>query len=116
MRKEILIVGILLISFNNLNSCMSTKESQKIEDSKATVNESEMKAKGFISGIVIYSTKKGDCEYSIKIDEEVIYDPLNLSEEFKNHEQKVWFTFTGLRRANRCKNKSPIRISEMIKG
>jgi len=116
MKKGVLIIGILAIIFSSAASCSSTKKVAETEDAKTKISEAEMREKGYISGVIIYSTKEGDCEYTIQADTNATFDPINLGDEFKSHKTKVWFTFRGLRRANRCPNANPVQIMEMLKG
>jgi len=115
MKKGVLIIGVLALTFGSAASCSSTKKVAETEDSKAKIIASEMKEKGYNSGIIIYSTKEGDCEYTIQVDTGATFDPINLADKFKNHREKVWFKYRGLRRANRCPNANPVEIEDMQK-
>lgn len=115
MIKRVLIITSLIITFSSMISCIPTKKTKETETLKRVSKESEMKAKGFTSGTINHSTKEGDCEYIIKTIDGATYDPINILEEFKIDEQQIWFTFSILRRANRCPNASPINITKMIK-
>lgn len=115
MKKGILIIGVLTMIFSSAASCSSTKKVTEAEEAKTKITETAMKEKGYSSGIIIYSEEEGDCEYSIQVNTGATFDPINLADEFKNHKEKVWFTFRGLRRANRCPKANPVEIEDMQK-
>ena len=95
--------------------CSSTKNSgdPTLSDTKI-INEQlekEMLEAGFSKGVVVFSEIEGDCPYTIKvIDSDLYFDPINLEENFQKDGLKIWFTYGGLRRANRCIKANPIGI------
>lgn len=109
--KYLLLIIILVI----MTSCKTSRELHDKENIENNFIASEMKENGFMLGIIAKSDEDSNCEYIIHVNEEIQYDPINLSDEFKTHNLEVWFKFIGLRRVNRCPNVSPIRIIEMIK-
>ena len=42
-------------------------------------------------------------------------DPMNLTDEYKKHGEKVWVKYSGLRRMNRCIKANPVSINEIEK-
>ena len=58
----------------------------------------------------------GACKWLLKLenDTSVLFDPVNLSEEFQQGNLEVWVLFTGMRRMNRCPEANPIWIQDMV--
>ena len=109
----------LLLLFMGTSCCTSSKSSQsnKAEDSSA-MNETSMMEAGFTLGTIVASQEENDCPYVIKSEvagNTVMYDPINLGDEYKKDGIKVWYKYDGLRRMNRCDKASPISISEIQK-
>ncbi len=114
--------SLILLSIFLISCCSTTKttgEDQgntKINDAK--MNIEKMITDGFKMGEVVYSDLEGDCEYTIRIlleEEMYLFDPINLSEEFKKNGEKVWVKYGGLRMKNRCDKANPISIVEIQK-
>lgn len=111
-------LAIILFSFLFI-SCNSTKRTATNNTENETQMESnKMNESGFTTGTILFSEKEGDCPFTIQVDGNdgaLFYDPINISEGFKNDGEKVWFKFTRLRTMNRCEKASPIRIEEIQK-
>jgi len=104
---------LVLISCNT-----TTKTVNSISNEEIKMKEKNMISEGFLAGQISFSKNEGDCPITIKVEGEngVYYlDPIDLSEEFKNNGENVWFKFAGLRRMNRCDKASPISIIEIQK-
>lgn len=58
----------------------------------------------------------GACTWLLKLenDTSVLFDPVNLSEEFQRGNLEVWVLFSGMRRMNRCPEANPIWIQDMV--
>jgi len=108
----VILFSFLIVSCNTSHKTTTTNNSE---------NESQMESKkmtesGFTTGTIVHSEKEGDCPITIQVDEEegaIYYDPINITEDFQNNGEQVWFKFTRLRMMNRCDNASPIRIEEI---
>ncbi len=102
-------------------SCCGTKErsvqSNTNEEITVMAHEKKMIEDGFMKGTIVYSEKENDCPYTIRVeaDEPYFLDPINLDRAYKSDGAKVWFTFTPLRRMNRCEKANPVNITEMEK-
>jgi len=115
---KILII-VLTLSFSSCNTTnKAVKKINKTENNTAEMDTKKMIAEGFIAGQISFSKIEGDCPITIKIEGEngvYFYDPIDLSDEFKNEDENIWFKFAGLRRMNRCEKASPISITEVLK-
>jgi len=103
----------VLISCNT-----TTKTVDSISKEEIIMEEKNMLAEGFLAGQISFSKKEGDCPITIKIEGKngvYYYDPINLTEEYKKEDEKIWFKFAGLRRMNRCNKASPVNITEIQK-
>lgn len=101
-------------------SCNSTKntteEVSSTETEKIKMNE-KLTAEGFQEAIIIASEAENDCPYTLMIDnnKDMLYDPINLEEEYKINGKKVWVKYRPLRRQNRCAKASPVEITTIQK-
>ena len=98
---------------------MKSKASSSAAAAKETVLEkTKMLNEGYIKGTIVYSDKPDDCAYTIQLEgkDKVMYDPMNLEIDFQKHGEQVWFTFSPLRRMNRCIKANPIRLTDIKKG
>ena len=109
----LLLSTVLFLSCNSTNKSVTTNT-----ETEPKMDSQKMIAEGFIMGTISTSKIEGDCPITIKVEGKsgVYYlDPIDLSEEFKNDGENVWFKFGGLRRMNRCDKASPINIIEIQK-
>lgn len=108
-----LLLLITTASCNTANKATETKnETEQQMDSK------KMIADGYLAGEISISTKEGDCPVTILVEGKsgaYYLDAINLSEDFSEAGEKVWFKFTPLRRMNRCDKANPINITEIVK-
>lgn len=112
-----LFLSILFLMFL---SCSSTKNkgiSNEIERTETIVKNESIANDGYTKGTIVFSNKPDDCAYTIQIDgqDNLMYDPTNLDAEYQNHNEKVWFTFSPLRRMNRCEKANPIYLTDIKK-
>lgn len=117
MKKILMSIGLITAFICCGASCSSTKEAanKSRNEVTTTIDQNALKEKGFSSGTIVYSDKEGDCEYTIAVDTGATFDPINLADEYKEDGITVWFTFRGLRMANRCLSANPVEINEMVK-
>ncbi len=114
---------VLILAIGFISSCASKKSADDGVGEKAkmenTVNSKKlMLEQGYSEGVIIASVVEGDCPFVIKINDEnypYFLDPLNLTEDFKNDSQKIWFKFTASRMANRCEKANPVSIVDIKK-
>lgn len=114
---SLVLCSILLISCGSQEK-MNNEASQKTNEMDQKVAAAKMIEAGFLSGTISVSEKESGCPFVIVVDNEdgnYLLDPLNLDASFQVDGEKVWFTFMGLRRQNRCPNASPINIKEIQK-
>jgi hypothetical protein len=102
-------------------ACSSTKSKEGSNEAmaKETAEENaKMTSEGYIKGTIVFSDEPEDCPYTIQLEGEdnVMYDPMNLDVEFQKHDEKIWFTFSPLRRMNRCVKANPVYITDIKKG
>jgi hypothetical protein len=101
-------------------ACSSTKAKENSNE-KATkeiaTNNDKMINEGYTEGTIIFSDEPDDCAYTIQLEgnDNVMYDPMNLDVTFQKHDEKIWFTFSPLRRMNRCIKANPIYITDIKK-
>ena len=114
---------LFVLAIGIFSSCAS-KKSTDTAASEESKTESNMNSKklmlenGYSEGIIIASKVAGDCPFVIDINDDnysYFLDPVNLTEEFKTNNQKIWFKFTASRMANRCDKANPVSIVEIKK-
>lgn len=111
---------ILALGLFSCNSAKKAKDDKNM-DPVAMNNEKTMMEGGFLKGVVIASDAEGDCAYKIRImdnenyDETYLLDPINITEKYAKDGEKIWFKFSGLKRANRCAGATPVSITEIAK-
>ena len=110
-------IAILTLCIGLTACCTSKKASSDSETSnmKTSMTETEMMEAGFQSGTIVASNADGDCPFVIKTDgkETLMYDPINITDDYKKDGMKIWFTFRGLRMMNRCDKANPVELIEM---
>jgi len=115
---KVLII-VLTFSFSSCNTTnKAVDKTENTENNTIEMNIKEMASKGYLAGQISFSKVQGDCPITIKVEGEngtYYLDPIDLSEEFKNDGEQIWFKFGPLRRMNRCDKASPISIIEIIK-
>ena len=104
-----------MLTFLLFLGCSSAKNSgDTIASETKITNEQlakEMLEAGFSKGVVVFSEIEGYWPNAKKvIDSDLYFDPINLEEKFQKDGLKIWFTYGGLRRANRCIKANPIGI------
>lgn len=113
LRVVFVLCGILY------SSCNASKSHEiKEQKSENTVEEiNKMEEEGYKKGMIVYSDKENDCEYTIKMEGNSAYflDPITLEDAFKKDGEKVWIKFRGLRRMSRCEKANPIELLEILK-
>jgi hypothetical protein len=104
-------------------SSTKTKESSNETITKETITKEtaikndKMINEGYTKGTIVFSDKTDDCAYTIQLDgkDNLMYDPMNLDVKYQKHDEKIWFTFSPLRRMNRCIKANPIYITDIKK-
>ena len=108
---------MLLIGCSSTNKATS-EEKNATNTKEIEMKNSEMLAAGFTMAEVVESKKEGDCLFTLKMENkgnEYFLDPINITDEFKIHGEKVWVKYSGLRRMNRCIKANPVTINEIEK-
>ena len=102
-------------------ACSSTKTKEGSNETATTetttAKDDKMVNEGFTKGTIVFSDKPDDCTWTIQLEgkEGLMYDPMNLDVKYQKHDEKIWFTFSGLRRMNRCIKANPINITDIKK-
>ncbi|MFT7627272.1 MAG: hypothetical protein ACI9OS_000919 [Ulvibacter sp.] len=101
-------------------ACSSTKTKDSSNENATTESsnkDDKMINEGYTKGRIVYSDKPDDCAYTIQLEgkDNLMYDPMNLDVEFQKHDENIWFTFSPLRRMNRCVKANPINITDIKK-
>ncbi len=100
----------LLVCLSSILACGSSKL-----NSKNTLNH--YLEIGYTLGI-IERKDSGNCRWMITISENIIYDPINIEEEkfipFSLKKKTILFKYLPLRMKNRCENRVPIQLVEII--
>lgn len=103
-------------------SCGSTKnraETEATGENADTKTETKMsdtnENANFKKGLIVMNEDKSlKCDFYIQdLASKEILDPINLKDEFKVADKKVWFNFSRLRMKNRCGNHLPVSITEI---
>jgi len=115
--KVTVLITTALFSLLSLSSCKSTQEvdEQQLIETKMAQKETLLK-EGFTAGTIVQTKEEGNCEWTIKLDNGLIYESLTMKEEFKKNDMKVYFKFIPQRRMSKCTNASPVEITEMVEG
>lgn len=111
MKTTLLLLGTAALIC--IASCKNTEEVAN-DNAKENVTENAFDPTEYTSGTIVYSKEKDDCEYTIKIEDGLYYDPINLEDSYKKDGMVVYFKFRGLRMMNRCNKANPVSIDEMI--
>ncbi|WP_290626505.1 hypothetical protein [Altibacter sp.] len=89
------------------NSTMSNSDNSMTSDTN-------MMEAGYSKGVIVYSDKEGDCPYTIQVvGSDAMFDPVNLSENYKRAGEKIWFTYSPLRMMNRCDKANPVNVDDI---
>lgn len=113
------ITPVLLLLFIGTSCCTSSKTSKGDAmngTTETSENTKKMIAEGFTKGTIVASTAEEDCPFVISstIDgNEMMYDPINLENNYKKNGMNVWYKYNGLRMMNRCEKASPVNITEI---
>ena len=117
IKSTITFFSVLLIACSSTNK--ATSEEKNVTNTKEIeMKTSEMLAAGFTMSEVVESKEEGDCPFTLKMknkDNVYYLDPINMTDEFKKHGEKVWVKYSGLRRMNRCIKANPVSIIEIEK-
>ena len=117
IKSSITFFSVLLIACSSTNK--ATSEEKNVTNTKEIeMKTSEMLAAGFTMSEVVESKEEGDCPFTLKMknkDNVYYLDPINMTDEFKKHGEKVWVKYSGLRRMNRCIKANPVSIIEIEK-
>jgi hypothetical protein len=109
-----------LVILATVVACSSTKTKESSNDTatkEAAIKNDKMISEGYTKGTIVFSDKADDCAYTIQLDgkDNLMYDPMNLDVKYQKHDEKIWFTFSPLRRMNRCVKANPIYITDIKK-
>ena len=117
IKSSLTFFSVLLIACSSTNK--ATSEEKNVTNTKEIeMRTSEMLAAGFTKAEVVESKEEGDCPFTLKMknkDNVYYLDPINMTDEFKKHGEKVWVKYSGLRRMNRCIKANPVSINEIEK-
>ena len=108
MKKIILGAAIALCVISCKNTDKVAKENANKETTETSFDPAEYK-----KGTIVYSEERGDCEYTILLDNGSHYDPIDLEDSYKKDGMSVYIKYRGLRMANRCTKATPISIEEI---
>lgn len=113
--KATFLITTALCSLMSLSSCKSTQEAAKEEITTSVMNKKETLLKeGYTAGTIVHSTKEGDCEWTIKLEDGRYFESPTMKDKYKKNDMKVYFKFHPQRRMNQCTKASPVEITEMI--
>ena len=107
---------LLLLTINSCNT--ANKATDTKNETEQQMDSKKMIADGYLAGEISISTKENDCPVTILVEGKTgpyYLDAINLSENFSEDGEKIWFKFTPLRRMNRCDKANPINITEIVK-
>ncbi len=113
LKISLLLFSVLLFSCNSTN-----KTATNNTETETQMDAKKMMEEGFIKGVIVTSNKEGDCPITIQVETKegtTLFDPINITEEYKKEGEKIWFKFGGLRMMNRCIKANPISIIEIQK-
>ena len=102
-------------------ACSATKTKENTDENSTTADvmtkNDKMVMEGYTAGTIIYSEMADDCAYTISLEgkDNLMYDPINLDAIYQKHNEKIWFTFSPLRRMNRCVKANPISLMDVKK-
>jgi hypothetical protein len=107
------IILITVLSLFVITQC-TTKKSLTTQKPSNMLDQAP--SENHLLGISEQQSPNGGCPYLIKVIGDTAYflDPVNLPSAFAQDKKQVWFTFTGLRRMNRCPLGNPIWIDDII--
>jgi len=114
MKQLSILFGMALLTLGTI-SCNGTKEMDKKNEEAAAkaAAEASFDSTGFTSGIIVNTKQEGDCEFAIQTDDGIMFDPIDLTTDYKKADAKIWFKFARLRRPTRCGQIQPIRVEEI---
>ena len=100
-------------------ACCSSNKTTGSNNAESQLVAEKMMEEGYKKGIVQASTEENDCAWTIQIidndDFSYFLDPINLDENFKQNNEKIWFKFQGLKMPNRCDKANPVNITSIEK-
>jgi hypothetical protein len=110
----------ILVILATVVACSSTKTKEgsnetATTETTTTTKDDKMVNEGYTKVTIVFSDNPDDCPYTIKLEgkEGLMYDPMNLDVKYQKHDEKIWFTFSPLRRMNRCLKANPIYITDI---
>ena len=115
MKSQLSLLKYALICFTVLSCAALQKSGSEGEKSAADMKYS-FDTEGLLEGRVIASQDANDCPFVIEVlNKKLPYylDPVNLDEEFKKDSLEIFFEYTGMRMANRCKKALPVTLSNV---
>ena len=97
-------------------SCCTKKAIVDETDTKTTttVKETTFDPTGYTEGIIVQSTSKGDCEWTIQLKDGSFIEALKIDEKYLKNGTSIWIKYTLQRRMQRCDKASPAVISEIV--
>ncbi|MDT0556478.1 hypothetical protein [Patiriisocius hiemis] len=109
--------GFLFLIAASCNTTKNTTEEVSSKNTEEIKMSEKLIAEGFQEAIVIASEVENDCPYTLMVNnnKDMLYDPINLEEEYKSNGEKVWVKYRPLRRQNRCTKASPVEITSIQK-
>lgn len=93
-------------------SCQPKKNTTLNAPESMSQSDLKMSEEGFKKATVIHSNIEGDCLYTISVEgESTLFDPINLEENYKRSQEKIWVKYHPLRMPNRCEKANPVEIT-----
>jgi len=111
----ITVLSMIVMACSSANKTAEANSNTDTTSTKEIMKEASMKEAGFVMAEVVESKVEGDCPFTLKINAENPYylDPIDMTDDFKKHGEKVWVKYAGLRRMNRCEKANPVSIVEI---
>lgn len=113
--KATLLLTTAFCALMSLSSCKSKQEATQQNVTETTMNKKEaLLNEGYTAGVITQTKEEGNCEWTITLENGLVYESMTMKDEFKKNGMKVFFKFLPQRRMSRCTNASPIEITEII--
>jgi len=115
MTMKLLIMTLILFA-SSCDASKNVSENTETNTEEAiTIESKKMLEAGFIKGEILVQKNEAGCPFTIKLEDGRMMDPINLEDNYKITNTKIWLKFAGLRMMNRCDIAQPISIIEIQK-
>lgn len=112
MKTPFFLTPVLILMMISCNSHKATSDKMTSEDMTNMKNEKTFVENDYKKAVVIFSDSETDCPYTISVDgETTLFDPINLENNYKKAQSKIWVKYRPLRMANRCEKANPVEIT-----